>query len=175
MQKSPLEAREERILSLHLYFSFSSISYGISLGHRVVFQRRIKRALRWWRNWHSCILLMECYLVNICWGQFGNFYPSPAPRNLSYGSVLTWAKWHMYKVVYCSTVCNSEGLETPSMSINRDRLYYDARIQGNNIQCEKKNEELIENDLQDKTLRGEKSKVQYKLYATPCVKDGGKE
>lgn len=81
----------------------------------------------------------------------------------------------MYKVVYCSTVCNSEGLETPSMSINRDRLYYDARIQGNNIQCEKKNEELIENDLQDKTLRGEKSKVQYKLYATPCVKDGGKE
>lgn len=172
MQKSPSEAREEGIFSLHLYFSFSSISYRISLGHRVVFQRRIKKVSRWWRNWHSCILLMECCLVNVCWGQFGNFYPSPAPRNLCYGS----AKCHMYKVVYCSTVCNSKRLETPSMSINRDWLYYDARIQGNNIQCKKEWRTDIKWSPRYNVKRGKKQGTEeYKLYAAPCVKDGGKE
>lgn len=70
----------ERIL--HLHFSFGSISFGISPGHQVVFKGE-SNVSRWWGNWHSSRLLMECYLVNLRGGQSGNFYKSPISRYLS--------------------------------------------------------------------------------------------
>lgn len=95
--------------------------------------------------------------------------PKPTPRFLSYSSVPTCVKWHMYKVVYCSTICSSKDwwhLKGPSTWVGYIMTQGYKEIT-DNVLIRKS-----EDDLQDIMLRGKNKPQKNMNYMRPLLKKG---
>ena len=115
-------------------------------------------------------------------GKFGNWYPSFTPRNLSYGPApieMTYVQscvrndicTKLFLVVSFAIVEHWKQCKCPSVGAGYVIMQGYKEI----IYNVKKNEELIQNDLQDIMLRGKKQGTEgYELYETRSVKEEGK-